>query len=146
MTGWLRKNKAFTLIESCVVLALIVGLTWFPIQRYQRFQAQQAERLFFQEFETTWQSMRQYVATEPDSVVITMYPQGRRIEFSVTRQQQYNCQIEIPKTLKLTVEQWQGLILKQDYGVNPRTLTFKSTINQRRYDYKIQMMWGMLHV
>lgn len=144
--GLLCKNSAFTLIETCVVLAIVGSLSYLPMHTFAKYQAHQAEQLFLKQFESAWQASRQYVATEEDTVVILLNQNTHQIQFKGMINRQYNQVIQVPQTLKLTTADWYKLELAHAKGISPRTITIKSQLNQQIYEYKIQMMWGLLHV
>ncbi|SPS03517.1 competence type IV pilus minor pilin ComGD [Latilactobacillus sakei] len=143
----LSKNEGFTLIEMCVVLAIVSLLSWLPIYQIKQYRAQQAEQLFLHQFETSWDAARQYVAIEPRAVRVMWDAPTHAITFKGAGEAFRNHKLVLPETLTVSnPAEWHLINITHNKGIKPRTLKLKSTLNNREYQYKVQMMWGVLHV
>ncbi|WP_162258690.1 type II secretion system protein [Latilactobacillus graminis] len=141
------QNKAFTLIETCVVLFIIGLISLFAMQQMHNYRARQAERLFFERFEATWHATREYVAVEPHNVRLSWNQAEHTLRYTSADPQYRNMNVPIPVTLIcVNPNAWFNIKFNHDSGTKPQTLICQSKIDGHRYEYRVQMMWGMLHV
>jgi prepilin-type N-terminal cleavage/methylation domain-containing protein len=141
------QNKAFTLIESCLVLFIVGVVSLFALQHIRDYRARQAERLFFEQFEASWHATREYVAVEPHNVHLSWDQTNHTLHYTSADPQYQSMDIPIPETLMcVDPETWFRIQFNHDSAARPRSLICRSKIDGHRYEYRVQMMWGMLHV
>lgn len=125
------KQRAFTLVEEVIVLALGAVILALASPQLVRSRQVAAERQFFTRLSAIWtlQTNRARI-------------NGRRMRVSANDQEMKvgETVIELPATL--TPTNFACLEIGKDGFVAPHTRVLKSSIDHSRYVLKIQMGWG----
>ncbi|WP_367341919.1 prepilin-type N-terminal cleavage/methylation domain-containing protein [Limosilactobacillus sp.] len=126
------KAKAFTLVESLIVLFITAIIIAFFSPQMTKSRQRAIENEFFQRVETEWSkaTTRARETGEPCRITI----QNQRMCFGKRES------IALPKTLKPTC--FGAIQIGEDGFVSPQTEEFTSEIDDRIYRLKIQMGWG----
>ncbi|KRM35144.1 hypothetical protein FC83_GL001272 [Agrilactobacillus composti DSM 18527 = JCM 14202] len=130
------------MISVLFVLSLLVSLSFLV---WPSIQARQAEKQFFNEFESSYQRLlneamfrneRGLIKTMGERVVLT-YP-------TVTNGTYIN-EIILPKGLSIPGAS-KKIYVSDEGIITPATIYFKSTNTDKTYIYHIQFGWGRLRV
>lgn len=126
------KFKAFTLLESLLVLFITAIIVAFFSPQMVRSRQRAVENHFFQQVEGEWAKTTTRARQRGKPCRITI--QNNQMCFG------QRTTISLPKTLKPT--EFGAIQINDDGFVSPQTEVFQSQIDGRIYRLKIQMGWG----
>lgn len=97
-----KSKEGFTLIETLLVLAIVIGLLYFPIQRWQRWQDQLAGEYFFQQFERQLLSAQQMAISmgNPTEVMASSKRKVITLRLLTPSNVKYNDELPLPDCVR----------------------------------------------
>lgn len=126
------KWRAFTLLESLLVLFITAILIAFFTPQMVKSRQRAVENEFFQRVEVEWGKTTTRARQRQESCEITIH--NNQLCFG------NRTAISLPQTLKPTC--FGAVKVNEDGFISPQTEVFKSRIDGRIYRMKIQMGWG----
>lgn len=142
----LETKKAFTLIESVIVLSLTVLIISLPSWTLKRQLQKTQEVYFYQEFVNQWRYARQLSVIKAHKIKLNYLSQSQKIVFNdLTSRNRWT--LELPKSVKLVsnAADFNRIKFIPNMSIQPQTIRFNSTITHQEKTYKVQMMWGIIH-
>ncbi|MCH4171986.1 MAG: hypothetical protein LKF36_12250 [Lactobacillus sp.] len=141
----LSRQSAFTFIEMISVLFVLSLLVSLSFLAWPSIQARQAEKQFFNEFESGYQRLLNEAMFRNERGRIQILENRVVLTYPTETNDFYIKEIILPKGL--TIPHTFIEIYVSDEGiVTPAKIYFKSTNTNKTYIYNIQFGWGRLHV
>ncbi|WP_302116818.1 hypothetical protein [uncultured Limosilactobacillus sp.] len=131
------KEKAFTFLESIIVLGVAALLVLITIPNFTKGQQIMAEARFWRLLRYEWRRAQLRAEVDHQYIVIRYNKVGATLYF---RGNDGIREIEIPQTLKVIC--FNEVTISPTGYTRARTQIFKSTVNDRLYRMKIQLAWG----
>lgn len=139
-----RGVKAFTLIESLVVLAIITMLFLLIVPTANRSKQASAERQFWSDWRVQWQAAQTRAKVANQSTSVVYQPDSHRFEFSWLASHRQTESVVVPSTL--VVDFFPRIQILANGYVRPQTIRLHSTLTKQQYQIRVQLGWGGYHV
>ncbi|GAX02203.1 type II secretion system protein [Secundilactobacillus silagei] len=135
-------REGFTMIEMLITLVIISSLLVLVMVGGQRFSRSslQTERAFWNSFDGYWKQALYEAQYHGRKTEITI-EKNAPIIFRTDKGDQ---SLTLPRSLH--PERAEKLLIRSNATISPRTVTFSSDVDQRKYRLVIQMGWGVYHV
>lgn len=135
-------REGFTMIEMLVTLVIVSSILVLVMVGSQRFSRSslQTERAFWESFDGYWKQALYEAQYHGRSTDISL-EDGSPVVFRTAQKEKT---LMMPRSLH--PERFEKIAIRSDGTTSPRTVTFKSDIDQRTYRLVIQMGWGVYHV
>lgn len=135
-------REGFTMIEMLVTLVIVSSILVLVMVGSQRFSRSslQTERAFWESFDGYWKQALYEAQYHGRSTDISL-EDGSPVVFRTAQKEKT---LRMPRSLH--PERFEKIAIRSDGTTSPRTVTFKSDIDQCTYRLVIQMGWGVYHV
>lgn len=135
-------REGFTMIEMLMTLVIVSSILILVMVGSQRFSRSslQTERAFWESFDGYWKQALYEAQYHGRSTDISI-EKGSPLVFRTAQKEK---SLALPRSIR--PNQSEKLSIRSDGTTSPRTVIFKSDIDQRIYRLVIQMGWGVYHV
>lgn len=141
-------RAAFTLLETVIVLAIVAFLMLMTLPSAEHSKQKIAERQFWSDLRTQWQAAQTRAKVKHQITFIEPQDESKIIDFywvdengDATVSQAY---VKLPPTLVL--DSFPDTRMNENGFVNPATARFHSTLDNKKYEMRIQLGWGGFHI
>ena len=139
------RKRAFTLLETIIVLSLTVIIITFSFPAITRSQQVAAERKFWNSFCQEWQAAQVRSKVNHTATTVSFDHIDYQIKFAwIDGNQSEKKRIDIPETL--LVREFTNFKMHENGYTKPMTQKFQSSINHKTYLMRIQLAWGGYHI
>lgn len=139
-----RRVKAFTLLESLVVLAIITMLFLLILPPANRSKQASAEWQFWSDLRVQWQAAQARAKVAHRSTTVVYEPDSHRFEFFWLTSHRQTESVAVPSTL--VVDSYPRIQILTNGYVRPQTIRLHSTLTNQQYQIRVQLGWGGYHV
>lgn len=134
------KHRAFTLLESIIVLALVVVFALIPITQFGPLNQFQVEQLFFHNFDQEWRYVQAHAVLKQEKVQIRIYKDYVNFRIIAGKTVVSQRKLWLPPEMQADV---QGIMIDSSGHAGPRSIHFRSHYFNRITTIKPQMGWGI---
>ncbi len=133
------KYKAFTLLESVIVLCLVVSFAVLPITQFGPIKQYHAEQLFFSKFNQEWRYLQAYALFRGERVQILIGTHTVTFRTFTDRQGISEKTLNLPNGLHSNSKQ---ILIDPPGHIGPSRIVFNSAYFKKTI-IKPQMGWGI---
>ncbi|MQS98117.1 type II secretion system protein [Lactobacillus halodurans] len=138
-----RLRSGFTLLETTIGLSIVCSLALISLSNLRDYQAQIEERQALEWFKNSFKSAFNYSYLNHNVVTLRVEPGKNIVDFSHREGLKVKHVRKLfPKTLKLKDKAKVQYTIYNSGQAPPITIQFISSLTNKTYIYKIQMMWG----
>lgn len=147
----MENRRAFTLLETVIALSISCSIFVISLYNLKNYQQRIEEQQTLKWFKDTFKSMLNYCYLNKRAIIVHF--DSNKITFNLDEGANNFDSVEginkaelkkriLPKTLKVSENFKRKYRIAPNGEAPPMTVTFKSTLTNRTYIYKIQMNWG----
>ena len=138
-----KGNKAFTLIEMVITLAIITVFLIIPMSNFNGFDRNLHKTIFFNEFTSAWRYSLAQTKIRNKGIEFRFDATNQLINYRQFRNYNWHT-LKMPQGIELKTT--KNVIIKPDGTIRPFSIIFFDSDSQKNINYRIQMEWGEIIV